>query len=244
MSHTAGYPDYQPRGAHTDNYQTLRGSVNHIKDLPADTLPGTKFKYGGLSMQLAGRIAELATGRDWGTIFQERIAKPLEMFNTHFTPVDTIQGGHAPMLGGGARTDLAGYANFLSMIYNNGVFRGKRILSAKVIKEMQADQVGDAFVKPDEFVEHARSSKRKDIYGMGEWREEVDAKGNAVLISSPSWAGAYPWIDKKNNVYGFFLTRVASMKNGFSPFYTSPILPMMVRDILRADSRKSIKTKL
>src|ERR1700712_4314982 len=116
------------------------------------------------------------------------------MTNTHFTPVDSIQGGHSPMLGGGARTDLQDYANFLSMIFNNGMFKGKKVLSVVAIKEMQSDEVHNAKVLPGEFVEKVRGTNRKDIYGLGEWREEVNAKGEAVLISSPSWAGAYSWI--------------------------------------------------
>ena len=231
LSHTAGYPDYQPEGRPVDHYQRLAESVLHLQDLPADTLPGTKFKYGGLAMQVAGRMAELATGKDWEQIFQEKIAHPLEMIATHFTPVDTTP-GHSPMLGGGARTCLQDYANFLNMISNDGVFKGKRILPKSVIREMQADQIGTAKISPLEYVEKARGSSRKDIYGLGEWREEVAADGKAILLSSPSWAGAYPWIDKKNNVYGFFLVRVAHQKNGFSVFYASPILPFLVREIL------------
>jgi len=232
LSHTAGYPDYQPGGQHTDNYQTLSESVAHIIHLPADTVPGTKFKYGGLAMQVAGRMAELASAKDWETIFQEKIAVPLGMHLTHFTPVDTVQGGHAPMLGGGARTSLQDYANFLSMIYNNGVYEGKRILSVKSVKLMQSNQVKTALVQPGEYTEKARSSKRKDIYGLGEWREEVNAKGEATLISSPSWAGAYPWIDKKNHIYGFLLARISNAKNGFSSFYASPLIPILVRAAL------------
>lgn len=234
LSHTAGYPDYQPVGAHPDNYQTLSEAVAHIVHLPADTLPGTKFKYGGLAMQVAGRMAEIATGKEWETIFQEKIAKPLHMVLTHFTPVDTTT-GHNPMIGGGARAALHDYANFLSMIAHNGVFEGRRILSKKSIATMQANQVGNAIVYPGEYVQHERGSDRKDIYGLGEWREEVNAKGEAILISSPSWAGAYPWIDKTNNVYGFFLARVNVEKasaHGFSSFYSSPVLPMMVRAVL------------
>jgi CubicO group peptidase (beta-lactamase class C family) len=231
LSHTAGFPDYQPRGNHLDNYQTLRESVEHIVDLPADTLPGAKFKYGGLAMQVAGRMAELATGKNWELIFQEKIARPLQMKLTHFTPVSEVD-GQSPMLGGGARAGLQDYANFLNMISHDGVFEGKRILSEKSIHEMQANQVGEAKVSPGEFVEKVRATSRRDIYGLGEWREEVDAKGNPVLISSPSWAGAYPWIDKKYHVYGFFLARVAEMKNGFNPFLASPVLPMLVRDVL------------
>mgnify|MGYP000081680830 CR=1 FL=1 len=100
-------------------------------------------------MQVAGRMAELATGKDWETIFQEKIAKPLKMALTHFTPVDETP-GHNPMLGGGARTALQDYANFLSMIINNGMFEGKRILSAKAIAAMQADHIGNAKVNAGE----------------------------------------------------------------------------------------------
>src|SRR5665647_950156 len=85
LSHTSGYPDYQPEGAHRDDYQTLKESVANMVNLQADTVPGVEFHYGGLAMQVAGRIAELATGKDWETLFQEKIAQPLGMKNTHFT---------------------------------------------------------------------------------------------------------------------------------------------------------------
>ena len=235
LSHTSGFPDYQPQGQPIDIYQNLKESVAHIVNLSADTLPGAKFKYGGLSMQVAGRMAELATAKDWETLFREKIASPLKMHSTHFTPVDS-SGGHAPMLGGGARTTLQDYANFLSMIFNNGVYKGKRILSVNAIKVMQADQVLDAKVNAGEFVEKVRGNLRKDIYGLGEWREEVDEKGEATLISSPSWAGAYPWIDKKNKIYGFFMTHIVKSKNGFNPFLASPVLAMMVREIVNTKS--------
>jgi hypothetical protein len=114
------------------------------------------------------------------------------------------------------------------MIYNNGMCHGKRILSAAVIKVMQADHVGNGFVMPNEFVEYVRGSKRKDIYGLGEWREEVNRNGEATLISSPSWAGAYPRIDKKDHMFGFFLTHITGFKNDFSSFFASPVLAMMV----------------
>jgi len=142
------------------------------------------------------------------------------------------------MLGGGARSTLNDYMNFLSMIFNNGVSYGKRILSADAIGIMQSDHVLDAKLSPGEFVEHVRGSKRKDVYGLGEWREEVDTNNNAVLISSPSWAGAYPWIDKKNHLYGFFLTHIKGFKNGFSSFYASPVLAMMVRDVVSQSKEK------
>lgn len=105
LSHTSGYPPYQPKDKPVDKYQTLAKSVEHILPLPLDFKPGERFDYGGLAMQVAGRIAEVASGQDWETLFQERIAKPCQMTNTHFTPVDQ-GGGHSPMLGGGARSNI------------------------------------------------------------------------------------------------------------------------------------------
>ena len=234
LSHTSGYPDYQPKGNHRDDYQSLEEAVQHIVSLPADTTPGIVFHYGGLAMQVAGRMAELASGNDWETLFQKKIGVPLGMTKTHFTPVDTT-GGHNPMIGGGARCTLHDYVHFLEMIANGGMYKGKRILSETSIIEMQRDQVGNAFVQPGEYVERARASKHKNIYGLGEWREILNDNGDATMISSPGWAGAYPWIDKENNIYGFFLAHVnvvKANKDGFSSFYASPEIPMMVRKII------------
>lgn len=243
LSHTAGYPDYQPKENHRDDYQSLEEAVKHIVNLPADALPGSKFLYGGLAMQVAGRMAELATDMEWETLFQERIAKPLDMSGTRFTPVDAAP-GHSPMIGGGARSTLHDYAHFLEMISNNGMYQGNRILSELAIREMQSDQVKDASVPHNEYVENARRLAHTGIYGLGEWREVLNDKGDAVLLSSPSWAGAYPWIDSENNVYGFFLAHVnieKANKNNFSAFYASPVLPVMVREILSQDTVREIK---
>lgn len=234
LSHTSGYPDYQPKGNPTDNYQALSESVAHLLPLLRDSKPGELFHYGGLAMQVAGRMAELAAGTNWETLFQTHIARPCAMTNTHFTPVDS-GGGHSPMLAGGARSNLRDYANYLSMIFNGGKFGGKQVLSANAIREMQADQVRGAKVNREEFVERVRGKTHNGVYGLGEWREELDADGNATLISSPSWAGAYPWVDKTTGVYGVILTHVDGRKAGpenFSGFWASPSLAKMTRRAL------------
>ena len=240
LSHTSGYPAYQPQDKPVDKYQTLSESVEHLLPLPPASKPGQRFEYGGLAMQVAGRMAEVATGRDWETLFQERIARPCRMTNTHFVPVDA-GGGHSPMLGGAARSNLHDYANFLSMIANTGKFEGKRVLSERAIREMQADQVRAALVKAPEFPERVRGNKHQGIYGLGEWREELDGEGNATLISSPSWAGTYPWIDKRVGVYGVIMAHVEESRANlekFSGFYSSPVLAQMTREIIAAASKQ------
>jgi len=239
LSHTAGYPDYQPENKKRDDYQTLEEAISHILPLPADTLPGTKFRYGGLAMQMAGRMAEVATGKDWETLFQEKIAIPLQMNHSHFTPVSQ-EPGFNPMLGGGFYTCLRDYMFFLEMIMNKGEFRGKQILFEDAVREIEADQVKQAMVNQPEYVLNSRQNSHTSIYGLGCWREEIDKEGNATLISSPGWAGSYPWVDRKNNVYGFILAKVnveKANKEGFSSFYGSAVLPLIIRDALnKADS--------
>ncbi|MDV2874732.1 serine hydrolase domain-containing protein [Phytobacter diazotrophicus] len=237
LSHTAGYPDYQPANKTEDHYQTLAESVAHIEPLAPDSIPGKTFNYGGLSMQVAGRIAEIATGKPWETIFQERIASPLGMVNTSFTPVSEEQ-GFSPMLAGGAQTTLEDYRHFLQMLSDNGKYNGKKILSSAAVAFMQSDQVHQATIQKGEvnhYVQVMHGSDRNDIYGLGEWREEVDPQGKLTLVSSPGWAGTYPWLDKKTGSYGLILAKIniekARMRN-FNSFHAGPSLLPAIRNVL------------
>ena len=236
LSHTSGIMPYLPE-PEIDNFNSLDSSIVAI--LPLDTVftAGKRFEYGGLAMQVAGRMAEVAAQNDFESLFQSLIAKPLGMTNSHFVPINR-DGGHAPMLGGGLRTTLHDYMAFLDMIAANGVFVNKIILSPETIREMQADQVGNARVLPGEYVERGLGLHHNGIYGLGEWREMVDEKGEAYQISSPGWAGAYPWINKREGVHGFFIAHVkgsSSKPDGFSSFYGSPVISRTVSQILRQE---------
>ena len=238
LSHTSGVCPYLPE-PRVDNYNHLDSAI--IEILPLDTVftPGSRFQYGGLAMQIAGRMAEVAMGKEFETLFQELLAQPLDMKKSHFTPINT-DGGHAPMLGGGLCTTLNDYIHFLSMIYHDGIYHDKRILTTETVKEMQANQVKDALVSPGEYTERALGQLHTGIYGLGEWRELIDKKtGEAYQISSPGWAGAYPWINKRDSVYGFFIAHVAgssAKEDGFSSFYGSPVISRTVSEILKGNS--------
>lgn len=233
LSHTSGIRPYLP-DPRVDTYNSLDSSVAEILPLPVEFKAGTRFEYGGLAMQIAGRMAEVASGMTFEQLFQQNICRPLGMNRSHFTPVNT-DGGHAPMLGGGLCTTLHDYMCFLNMIYHKGMFKGRRILKAATVAEMQKNQVGKARVMPGEFVERGWHLHHNGIYGLGEWREIVDKHDNAVQISSPGWAGAYPWLNLKTGIYGFFITHVVggSIKKGdtFSSFYSSPEIARTVSRI-------------
>lgn len=240
LSHTSGIRPYLPE-PRVDNHNHLDSAVMEI--LPLDTVfaCGTRFEYGGLAMQVAGRMAEVAMGEEFEALFEELIADPLGMENSHFTPVNT-DGGHSPMLGGALCTTLDDYMRFLDMIYHDGMFHGKELLRPGTVREMQDDQVRGAKVLPGEYVERSLGMHHNGIYGLGEWRELVDEEtGEAYQISSPGWAGAYPWINKHDGVYGFFIAHVvgaSSKDDGFSSFYGSPVISRTVSEIVSGGQGK------
>jgi len=244
LSHTAGYPDYQPEGRRRDDYPTLEEAVAHIVALPAVAEPGTVFQYGGLALQVAGRMAEIAAGMPFDAIFQSRIAGPLGMRHSGYAPVST-EPGFSPMLGGSLFTTTRDYGRFLAMIARGGMAGRTRILSPQVIAGLQADQVRGARVKRGEYVELARQDvARTDIYGLGQWREEVDPDGRPLLLSSPGWAGAYAWVDKACDVWGVVIAKADVAKavaDGYSTFLGSSIYAPMVRTAL--DDARATRTR-
>lgn len=229
LAHTSGYPPYQPSDRPRDGYQTTAESVIHLLPLKPNQAPGERFEYGGLAMQVAGRMAEVVEGKDWETLFAEKIGAPLGLSGTRFTPVDP---GHTPMLAGGAVSTLRDYERFLAMIADGGVFEGRRVLSARAISELGTDQVGGARVLREEFVERVRGATHRSIYGLGNWREEIDASGAVVVSSSPSWAGTYPWIDRRHDIRGVLMAHVdvpVANRARHSGFWTNHVLMKMVR---------------
>lgn len=64
--------------------QTYAALVDRIAQTPLVAKPGAQMNYGGLSMQVAGRVAEVATGRSWNALFEEKVVKPLDLKRTWY----------------------------------------------------------------------------------------------------------------------------------------------------------------
>ena len=219
LSHTSNLNGLKlPEPASPDT--SMADFIPRLAKASTEEKPGSRFKYGGAGLGVALRIAEVVTGQSWEVIFAQRIAKPCQMKRTttggNLWFVDRIYDGYN--FPGSCAQD---YANFLEMLAHNGMFRGVRVLSEKAVREMQADQVRTAEVEPQkQFPFTARGSLHTGIYGFGEWRERLDDKGEAVLISSAAAWGFYPWLDKTRNVRGVFVAQV------FQDKYRNPIEPM------------------
>ena len=61
---------------------SLTNSAAAIAALPLKDPPGKVFRYGSPAFQVAGALAERATGKSWLQLFDERIGRPLGLQHT------------------------------------------------------------------------------------------------------------------------------------------------------------------
>lgn len=180
--------------------------ARQILDNELIATPGTAFNYGGNSMQVAGRLAELATGIKmqsgflWQSLFEQLIKTPLGMKLTRYTLVPDSYVNN-PRIGGGIYSNAEEYAKFLSMILNKGTYDNKIIIKPGSIIEMLKDQMNGASIgySPYGSLQQLLGIK----YGIGNWVEARDPKTNNPIESSSQGAfGFSPWIDQNRNMVG------------------------------------------
>ena len=205
FAHTSGLP--AEIGCRNNRQTTLDACAKQIAKVKMNAAPGTQFFYGGVSMQVGGRVAEVAGGKSWNDLFVEKIATPLGMTSTDFYAYGATGN---PRPAGDGRSTLDDYAKFLQMILNGGELNGLRVLSAKAVEEMHRNQTGGSTIKYSIFWNkgHLESTLPSARYGVGMWGEKTDEQsGRILLASSPGALGSYPWIDFENKVAGAIFTR-------------------------------------
>lgn len=205
FSHTSGLPD-------TDNLCmsnpriTLGDCANTI--LANSTLigtPGTVFAYGGNSMQVAGRMAEIAAGKAWDDIFIEQTATPLGLAQTDYAYDSTVAGYVRmanPRIAEGGRSTLEDYGHVVDMLLADGRYNGKVFLSSATLASMSIDRtVGTRNLSRPPYTDGFG-------YGIGHWIDSAkDPDATALVISSPGAFGFTPWVDYGSGVAGVLLVK-------------------------------------
>jgi CubicO group peptidase (beta-lactamase class C family) len=185
LSHTAGIPEddclWNP-------HDTLAACVDRLATLPPRFAPGAAFAYGNSSFHVAGRLAEVASGRSFQALFADRIARPLGLTHT------TVGGAANPCPAAGAITSADDYLRFMRMIASGGA----GTLSASSVAELRRDQTAGHDTSRD----YAVGITRIPTYGFGLWRDKVVADDRAVIISGNGGRGFYPWIDDETSTLG------------------------------------------
>lgn len=202
LSFTAGLPSLrealdirQPR------FISLTRSAQMVASMPLASAPGTQFDYGGANLQFIGAAVEEVTGMRWQAVFDARIGAPLGMRNTlwgrAFWPPARAFLPANPLLQGGAWTTLDDYAAFLTMIAQDGLYRGRAVLPKAAIAQMAT--VMTAGLKKGYMPPGAEGKLAE--YALAHWCERM-AQGRCTLESSPGAFGTYPWIDRARGLHG------------------------------------------
>jgi len=177
----------------------LKVSVESIyRDFQLFAAPGRMASYGPVGFMIAGRIAEVASGKEWDVLFRERLGDPLG-FDRQRVRYDPPQ-----QLAGSLRMSMDDYGRFLQLVTADGVYGGKRWLSAELLAEQRKDQ----WAEGTRIESSPYSYVQKEFhYGLGVWREcgqpsaVVDCD-RELIVSCAGWFGWTPWIDTRRGYYG------------------------------------------
>jgi CubicO group peptidase (beta-lactamase class C family) len=177
-------------------FNSLEEEVDYFaskKEIVAN--PGIEFRYGNIGLNIAGRIIEMVSKKSFEQVMQEKILRPLQMRNTSFSSFNAVNPS------GGAVSTAADYMNFLTMLLDKGMYKGKRVLSEQSITLMQTAQTNSAMIK------YAPKSAAGYNYGFGEWILATDEQGVSTVVASPGLFGTWPMIDKCRNYACIFFTK-------------------------------------
>jgi CubicO group peptidase (beta-lactamase class C family) len=180
----------------------LQDCARQILALPLEWTPGTAFAYGGNSMQVAGAMAEIASGRSWDALFIAEMVIPLGLSATDWTAGAAAPGyvpNANPRIGGGARSTLDDYGRVVDMLLAGGLHEGRSFLQPQTLATMALDRTVGLAIAASPVADYGYG------YGFGQWVEAKDAGGASYRVSSPGAFGFTPWVDWRSGSNGVIL---------------------------------------
>jgi len=190
---------------------TMQACAEQIFATPDDDSlvipPDTQFRYGGAQWQIAGAVAEVASGRSWAELIDEIYVQPCDLetlaYNNQWAQRDIGASGFDyptgfdgdpsrllptdnPNMEGGAYLTTGDYAKLLLMHLRGGMCGDTQVLSRAALDQAHADRTGETYGSTTG-------------YGMGWWVDRVSGR-----IFDPGAYGAVPWLDLEDG-YGAYL---------------------------------------
>lgn len=190
FTHTAGFAANHP--AISDDSITLAQAADQIATANLVYTPGTAFLYGGVSMQVAGRVCEVVGGKPWIQLFAERVATPLGLLATDYTAFGTLAN---PRIAGGARSSLGDFSRFMAMLADGGRSGATRVLAEATVAEMFRNQVAGL---PVISTPHPYGAP----YGIGIWLDHSDVQGRTLFVSAAGAFGFWGFVDLQRKASG------------------------------------------
>jgi CubicO group peptidase (beta-lactamase class C family) len=210
FSHCSGLPGSESLGALADPSITLQQSAAAIAALPMiNTPPGSKFSYGGVSMQAAGAAVENATGVAYTSLMAQRLTGPLGMTSTRFV----LASNSNPRIGGGIESTATDFGRFMEALRRGGELDGVRVLSSASVQTMFTRQTLPTITLVSSPFAGATAYESTD-YGVGTWIIRRNATTSAVEVVLAAGArGFHSWIDLPLGVTGVLATDLSSSSN-------------------------------
>lgn len=199
-AHISGLPGEETEADVFEPTITMAEAVAQIACcIPLDDQPGESFAYGGLSMHVTGRMAEVISGKDFESFFAEALAVPLGMTTVDFQGLGPTTN---PRVSGGARSSLGDYARMLRMIVRGGELDGVRVLSPESVAAMMDDRTEGLPRR-----EPTPPGGEEFGYGFGGWVSRENEAGQTTEFQSPGAFGFTPWVDTERGIYGIILVQ-------------------------------------
>lgn len=240
MRHTAGlaygYLGDSPatRALQTDGFLRedlpLAQFVTRLAALPLEHQPGTVWHYSHAT-EVLGRVLEVVTGRDLGTVLRELLFTPLGMYDTGFLLSPSQRGRVAEPLpqppgarprffdptvprrhqsaGGGLVSTVADYVRFLRMMLGGGRLDDRRCLAPPTVALMTADHLG-------QHIGRASYYPPGPGYGFGLGFAVRTVAGEAPFpgtVGDYFWSGVggtYFWVDPTRDLFALLMLQSSS----------------------------------
>ena len=134
--------------------------------------PGTEFRYSEIGPILAARVAEIVSKKRFDLLIQQKLLRPLGMRQTTFSTLD----GSAINATTGARSTANDLIHFLTMLLNDGMYKGAKVLSPESVKAMRQLQTESGVLKG--------SPERVKGFGfaLGAWAPDINSKEPTALV--------------------------------------------------------------
>lgn len=172
--------------------KTLADFSKAIANIPLAAQPGTRWIY-GTSLDVAGRVIEVASGIDFGKYVRQQVIEPLQLRDTTFQVsaeqrarlaalyrigadgLERIADEQIPAWGidhviptGGAGlfSTLPDYCRFARMLMNGGELDNVRVLQASSVAAMMTDQLAGK-LGPEPLSTAARFGLGGEVKGLG-----------------------------------------------------------------------------
>ncbi len=188
LSHFTGIQSETPKALRLfekKKFASLEEEVASFAAKEIGTNPGTEFRYNTMGPGIAARVAEVVMKKKFEMLIQQKLFRPLGMRQTTFGTLD----GSSPDPATGARTTASDYIRFLTMLLNNGNYKGLRILSETAVAELRTVQTTAPLIK------YAPEATRGFDYALSAWAPEQRGEKQATVLTNLSFGGTLPIVD-------------------------------------------------